>query len=123
MLTINHELYEKIEFMGLINRECNGYHMYYNKNTDRFEPYNSAFMPYSNLILTPCEYKMKQAIWKEFYAILTPEEYTIANSFPFKRGFFDYLRETGLIGRYEEAHITVIVRIFQKWLLDNSINI
>lgn len=109
--------------MGLINKEYDGYHMYYDKFTRRFEPYESAFMPYSNLILTPCEYKMTQAIWKEFYAILTPEEYDLANSYPYKRGFFGYLHETGLFDRYEEARITVTVNAFQKWLFENNIKI
>ena len=123
MHTINSAFYEKIFTMNLINEVPEGLHMYYDKNSHTFELYEFDSISDPNLILTPCAYLMKSAIWKEFYSMLTPEEYTIAKSYPYRRGFFDYLRETGLYGIYEEASMTVIVREFQKWLTIHNITI
>lgn len=123
MHTINYDFYEKILTMNLINNVPGGLHMCYNKRSHKFNPYKINSISNPNLVVNPCAYLMKSAIWKEFYAMLTPEEYALAKSYPYRRGFFDYLRETGLDGIYEEARMIVIVREFQKWLTINNITI
>lgn len=123
MLTINYEFYNKIIELALLNEVPEGAHMYYNEVTEDFELHSLDAMRNPNLILTPCEYHMKGEIWRVFYAMLDPEQFIIAKSYPYRRGFFEYLRETGLDGIYELARMIVVIRRFKRWLYVNDITI
>ena len=46
---------------------------------------------------------MKCDFWAKFYSLLNEEQYDLAQSYPYKKGYFNYLREIGLYEIYEEV--------------------
>ena len=114
MLTIN--TYENILCSGVINRNPNVIQVYYNTSRQQFEYHFEAEADNSSLILTPCLYSMKSAIWEEFYSMINETEYNLAQSYPYKRGFFDYLKEVGLYETFKAAENNVAIKAFERWL-------
>jgi hypothetical protein len=107
----------------LINNVPEGTHVYYDKRRKVFVIRKSSNYESCNIILAPCSYLMKNLIWEEFYALLNEEELEIANSYPYRRGFFDYLKETGLYETYLQAEENVITKEFDSWVVQNNINV
>ena len=89
MITINSDA----NLLSLINEIPEGIHTYYNKRYRRFEYHYESDIDNSDLIKTPCAYEMKASFKAVFYANLTEEQAEIARSYPFRRGYFDYLKE------------------------------
>lgn len=119
MSTINRNNYEFFEF---INRVPEGLHTYYNRRYDRFEShYTSQGDRMHDLSKAPCLYYLKSQIWDKFYSLLSEEEYEIATSYPYKRGYFNYLKETGLFEIYEAAEEIVAFKALSDWLTVNNL--
>ena len=125
MLTVNGKKHNNFfSFWELINQDYIGLHMYYNVVTEDFEPHKLDSVDDSDLILTPCAYRMKRAIWKEFYSSLDSKEDEVAKSYTYTDGgFFEYMRETGLEGKYRAAEEAVIVKAFKTWCETNNLDI
>lgn len=107
--------------LDLINEVPEGIHTYYNKAKMRFEYHYSDTTRDDNLILTPCIYECRGAIWNEFYSLLTAEEYDLAKSYPFRRGYCEYLKEIGLYETLQEAETIAKSKVMDKWLRNNNI--
>ena len=111
--------YETI--LSLINEIPEGIHTYYNKRCRRFEYHYESDIDNSNLIKTPCLYEMKANIKAVFYANLTEEQAKIARSYPFRRGYFDYLKAEGLYEIYAEAEYYVKLKAIIVWFVKYDI--
>lgn len=77
------------------------------------------------LILAPCTYtrEFKSEVWKEFRNMLSEEERAIADSYPYRRGYFNYLEEEGLIDTYYAAKECVLRRECDNWFKRHSLNL
>ena len=121
MKTVN--LYSTITEHSLVNQQAEGLHTYYNKKTNAFVILKAGKKVPSHILIVPNMSCYKSEIWRTFYSLLTEEELDVVNDYPYRRGFFEYLRETGLISNYYEAEEIVTVKVFKRWLEKNSINI
>jgi hypothetical protein len=117
MITIN----SNTNIFSLINEIPEGIHTYYNKRYRRFEYHYESDIDNGNLIKTPCAYEMKADFKATFYANLTEEQAKIARSYPFRRGYFDYLKEEGLYEIYAEAEYYVKLKAIIVWFIKNNI--
>ena len=120
MKTFNSHINESI--FDIINKVPEGIHVYYNKRCKRFECHYESDLDSDNLIKTPCAYEMNGAFKQEFYRLLTEDEYELATSYPFKRGYFDYLREIGLYEVYETAQYNAKVKALTVWFIKHNIS-
>ena len=75
----------------------------------RYEKENKTKV-YSMPFRSACE----RGVMKIFYQLLTDDERALAESYPYRKGFFQYMRETGLIYRYYEARDVVTYRLLQN---------
>lgn len=119
MITINCPY----SFINLVNEIPEGIHTYYNKRHRRFEYHYENDIDNDNLIKTPCSYEMRAEIKATFYASLDEAQKEIARSYPFKRGYFDYLKEVGLYEIYEEAELRAKLKALIVWYIKNDIRI
>lgn len=121
MHSINSTIFEQL--LEITNNSLELYHSYYNTKTNCFELYwdDSVEKPY--LIITPCIYNMKGDMWREFYSLLDEEQTELARSYPFKRGYMDYLREIGLYDTLKVAEENVTVKAWETWLAKNKIDV
>lgn len=106
----------------LINNDPAGIHAYYNKRDRRFEYHYESDLDSDYLIKTPCSYEMKHEIKMEFYSLLSKKQYVIATSYPFRKGYFSYLREIGLYELYMQAEDTVKEITLLIWIIKNHIS-
>lgn len=117
MSTINS--YENV--LSLINEIPEGIHVYYNKRCKRFEYHYESDIYDSNLIKTPCAYEMKVDFKAAFLARLDESQYEKACSYPYRRGYFQYLKEEGLYEIYSEAEYYVKLKAITLWFIKNNI--
>ena len=117
MITIN----SNTNIFSLINEIPEGIHTYYNKRYRRFEYHYESDIGKGNLIKAPCAYEMKADFKAVFYANLTGEQAEIARSYPFRRGYFKYLKEEGLYEIYAEAEYYVKLKAIIVWFIKNDI--
>lgn len=108
-------------FLSLINEIPEGIHVYYNKRYRRFEYHYSGTIQSPNLIKTPCAYEMKGYFMEFFKKHLNDQQRDIAESYPFKRGYFDYLREMGLYDFYEESKMQAKANALTLWFIKHNI--
>ena len=125
MSTINYNKSDVVINNSLVNFQVNYYQTYYDREFNTFIYLNTDEIDnridLNNLVLCPCLYLYKRNIWKRFYELLTDEETVIADSYYERKGYFEYLRETGLLGTYEEAESQIAVELFETWLKANDI--
>ena len=76
-----------------------------------------------NLVITPYVDAIQHTAMEEFWQMLDEEAYALADSFGEKRGFFQFLRETGLIAYYDLAYANAAEEIISLWEKDNNLNI
>jgi hypothetical protein len=120
MFTINRN---NTDFSELVNTVPEGLHLFYNRRYDRFEYHYDNGVVNRDLSKAPCVYYMKSQIWEEFYSLLSEEEYDIACSYPYRRGYFNHLKGTGLFEVYELARQNVINKAVTDWLQANNISL
>lgn len=75
-----------------------------------------------HLVPTPYVESFERAVRRAFWSSLTDEELLLANSFEKGPGFFDFMKETGLFGRYECAFQEVAEQVIDIWMSDNGIS-
>ncbi len=105
----------------LFNHSGLEYVIYYDTKSSRF-----VALPYgekndTNLIETPYVQAMSSAIWKEFRDSLDERDRVLAESFEEKHGFFQFMRETGLIAKYDAARDVVAENVISAWETANSL--
>lgn len=110
-----------ISLTNLFNEIADGINVYYNKTKMRFEYHYGEGSRDDSLVLLPYVQEVWDSSWDEFYSLLTKEEYDRAKSYPFRRGYFDYLREIGLYETFKEAEEKAKLKFMEKWLNDNNI--
>ena len=114
-------VFQTNNIFDLLNNVPDGIHVYYNKRFKRFQYHYESDLSGGNLIKAPCTYEMKREFMKNFYALLNEEEYNIARSYPFRKGYFSYLKEVGLYEIYEEAERLTKVKNLLVWMIKNNI--
>ena len=112
-----------VNCLNIINRVPEGTHTYYDKRHHIFVTRSSDNYESRNIILAPCSYYMKSQIWREFYLLLTEEQYELAKSYPYRKGVFDYLKEIGLYEIYRQAEENVEIKELTAWLIKNDIDL
>lgn len=123
--------YEFLESNGLVNHVGVEIETYYDPVKGTFEVYDPdsswkengyTKKEFSRFILLPYDDEYSRAAWKPFYERLTEEETELAQSYPYRRGYFGYLRETGLIYIYEAAKDDVAADVIAAWEKSNGIS-
>ena len=71
--------------------------------------------------MTPSTYEVEYYAHKIFDEILTDEEREIVDSYPYRKGFFRYLRETGIYETYRVAQERAAVFVAKKWAEENNL--
>lgn len=74
------------------------------------------------LIAAPYKEDCRPSIWRLFWKSLDIKERALAESFDEEHGFFDFLRETGLILRYNKAEEKAIMEEMEYWKHKNNLN-
>ena len=77
----------------------------------------------SDLIEAPCIYRYQNKIWERFRKMLSEEQLIVADSYPFKHGYFKYLQEEGLIEIYNEAKNSVTRDVCANWIKINNLEL
>ncbi len=77
----------------------------------------------SGFIEAPCVYRYQNIIWKRFREMLSEEQCIVADSYPFKHGYFKYLQEEGLIEIYYEAKNSVLIDVCTDWIEINNLEL
>ena len=75
----------------------------------------------ARLIETPYKESFKDDVRQRFTELLTTEEKALVDSYTERRGFFGFLRENDLYGKYEEAYNQISELVFEDWQLKNNI--
>ena len=75
----------------------------------------------ARLIETPYKESFKDDVRQRFTELLTTEEKALVDSYTERRGFFGFLRENDLYGKYEEAYNQIAELVFEDWQLKNNI--
>lgn len=119
-------IYEILDMHGYINHSVNGYCAYFDPKNNTFEileafdtdseDYYRKYEKHNKTKVYPMpfESECKKGVWKIFYQILTDEETATAQAFDGTGGFFQYMYETGLITRYNEARDMMITSVLQN---------
>ena len=115
-------LYDFFEMNGLINICGVDSVVYYDTRRHRFEVRERSNRKVrASLVKTPYKESFNRSVWKRFWESLTPEENALANSFDEKHGFFDFMRETGLIDKYNNGYEDVAEEAIKAWITENDI--
>jgi hypothetical protein len=95
--------------------------VFYDPSTHTFvaRPVDARIL--KRLVKTPYANSFQRDVWTEFWASLDAEARIIAESFAEKRGFFQYMKETGLIGYYDAAYAIAAERAIENWEQDNDL--
>lgn len=106
---------------SLFNHSGLEHTVFYNPSTQTFvaRPVNARIL--KRLVQTPYANSFQIDVWNEFWASLDAEALILAKSFPEKRGFFQYMNETGLIGYYDAAYAIAAEKAIEKWEQNNDL--
>lgn len=105
---------------GLFNTVGCDWVMYYDKRNHDFIALPDD-ADSDTLVKTPYREGFRRSVWKAFYRQLTSDELDLVNSFNDPVGFFDFLHDSGLYGKYESANRTVAERVLNTWQSNNGI--
>lgn len=72
---------------------------------------------------TPYNRAVNAPAMRRFWGLLDPESRSLAESFDEKHGFFQFMRDTGLIEYYDKAYAEAAEEIIRKWEHDNHLDI
>lgn len=94
------------------------YVVYYDKSKHSLKVFPGDKLPKNrrNLIQTPFHNSVSYHARKIFRENLTPKERRVVNSFPYRHGFFEFLRETGLIYKYYWAEEEAAKIVINEWI-------
>lgn len=76
-----------------------------------------------NLIVTPYVDVIQHTAMEKFWHMLDDEKRALAESYGEKRGFFQFLRESGLIAYYDLAYADAAEEIIALWEINNKLKI
>ena len=95
-----------------------------------YDPSHNAFVAYeldvrvpNCYVETPCNQAIEYPAMKRFWQLLDDSSRAIAESFSEKRGFFQFMRDTGLIEYYDKAYAESAEEVINEWEQDNHLNI
>ena len=112
----------QFEANGLFNQAGLELVVYYDKVHRVFtsRPIDCKKIP-ARLIETPYKESFCHAVRHRFTELLTEEEKALVYSYTKRRGFFGFLHESNLYGKYEEAYYQIAELVFENWQMDNNI--
>lgn len=113
---------DNISVFEVINSVDSGYRSFYDTVEKEFLVSDEELLE-PRYIKVPFASQARSAAWKLFYDSLDEDELAIANDYPYRRGFFDYMRETGLIVKFYDAEQTAITAMFESWVKKNNITV
>lgn len=116
--------YNTFNEKNLLNRAGNELVVYYDTKHKLFttRSYDACRVP-KHFVQTPYAEEAKRPGMKMFWQMLDDEHRSLAESFEEKRGFFQFMRETGLIDYYDEAFAQVAEEIICDWERENHLKL
>lgn len=110
-------------FNDILNTYACEYTTYFDLNNKCFVLLESSCYGIDDgLIAAPYKEECRFSAWDIFWKSLDAEERALAESFDEKHGFFDFLRETGLIFRYYDAEDKAIMDEMEFWKFENNLD-
>ena len=107
---------------GLFNTICTDCVSCYDTRSNCFTAVALATCEKSDhLAITPYAEGFRYSTWRYFWSSLSEDENTLANSLEEKHGFFDFMRETGLIEKYDLAYQKAAEEAIDTWMQVNGI--
>ena len=76
-----------------------------------------------HLIIAPYAEQINHPAMRRFWHSLDDESRTIAESFEGGPGFFQFMRDNGLIGFYDQAYAEAAEEFLSNWEVHNNLNI
>lgn len=70
---------------------------------------------FDSYVALPYDTNYNKSAWGKFYELLSEDQLILATSYPYRKGYFNYLRETGLIDYYEEARELIAQDVISTW--------
>ena len=95
--------------------------VFYDPSTQTFIACDENEMMPNHLVQTPYANSFQHDVWAEFLVSLDAEARILAESFAEKRGFFQYMKETGLISYYDAAYAIAAEKAIANWEQDNNL--
>ena len=95
-------------------------------NTDLGKSASESYMCEIGLVKSESAYMIKHLnkfAREKFWSTLDEESRVIAEKFDEKHGFFQFMRDTGLIAHYDSCYADVAEDVICKWVRDNNISI
>lgn len=99
------------------------YITYYDCKLKRFKVFKEGRKIAKKYISAPFTGHYNDLTWKYFYEMLNEEETEIAYSYTKRRGFFNYMKENGLIDTFYEAQDRARHEYFAEWEKANGLSI
>lgn len=99
------------------------YTLYYSKARQSFVLCSSSERPCKDYIMAPNYSELDHAALQRFKSDLNEEDSILLDDFTEKKGFFRFLKETGLIYRYYEAREEVESEVLSQWAKENGLSI
>ena len=110
-------------YKQVINHEGIVTKMYYHTKWDMIVGRDKLPANAKYFIELPYEESCKGIAWRYFHAMLSEEQHALVNSFTERHGFFDYMRETGLMAVYDAALDKAMAQRFKEWEKKYGLNI
>lgn len=113
----HHPIFEEI-----INAACCEMVTLYDKDEGAFVMRNiTEINEDENLILVPYREECSHLAMRKFWSSLSEDDRALAESFNEKNGFFNFLRETGLIFMYYDSEEDAITEVLEYWKTSNNL--
>lgn len=110
------------EEKGLFNTCGTDYVTCYDTRHKRFRVKSIHVVRFPDYIVeTPYRESFRKETWTLFWDSLSSEEYALAKTCPEDCGFFEFLRETGLIEKHYAAYQAAAEKAIKFWMADNGI--
>ena len=115
----NYNFYKNIGFFNEVGLELV---VYYDPKYNNLIALEESERILKRYVETPYD-SFKYDAMKRFWDTLDNEHRVLADSYTERRGFFQFMRETGLIDFYNEAYAAVAEEFVQMWEAKNHLNI
>ena len=115
----NYEFYKNI---GFFNQSGVDVTVYYDAKYNKLVALDRNSRILKHYVETPYD-SFKDHAMKRFWNTLDDEHRALANSYTERRGFFQFMHETGLIDFYNEAYAAVAEEFVHSWEAKNHLNI
>ena len=108
---------------SLFNHVGVDFAVYYDAKNNRFRACAiDAYVP-EHYVQTPHDIEVNYPAMKKFWLSLDNDSRDLAQSFGDKHGFFQFMRDTGLIEYYDKAYAEAAEEVINEWEQDNHLNI